>query len=130
MTAMLLLSLCISIGLAVLSLILKVAGKLRLTIPVLYLLIASFTTPFNSWVSRHEALVMAVFYFLLAAVILSWIVTLVRTVRHRRFMKEDMLWQIHRAREQGVPMDGIAFDENGNLIDPRTGKPVIYGTDR
>ena len=129
MTAMLLLSLCISIGLAVLSLILKVAGKLRLTIPVLHLLIVSFSTPFNGWVSQHEKLVMAGFYFLLAAVILSWIVTLVRTIRHRRFMEEDMIWQIHRAREQGVPMDGITFDENGSLIDPRTGEPVIYGTD-
>lgn len=129
MTAMLLLSLCISIVLAVLSLILKVAGKLRLTIPVLYLLIASFSTPFNGWVSQHEKLVMAGFYFLLATVMLSWIVTLGQTIRHRRFMEEDMIWQIHRAREQGVPMDGITFDENGSLIDPRTGEPVIYGTD-
>jgi hypothetical protein len=29
----------------------------------------------------------------------------------------------------GVPLDRIQFNEQGDLLDPRTGKPIVYGDD-
>ena len=51
----------------------------------------------------------------------------IKTYRHRKFIEEDVAWQI-ASKEMGVPMNSIRFDENNSLIDPRTGKPVVYGS--
>lgn len=61
-----------------------------------------------------------------AIIVLIFIVKIVKVIRQRRFVEEDIAWQIGRAREMGVPMQGICFDGNNSMIDPRTGKPVIY----
>lgn len=61
-------------------------------------------------------------------VALKIVVKMVKNYRYRKFLEEDIAWQIARAREMGVPMSGIRFDEYYNLIDPRTGKPVVYGS--
>ena len=70
---------------------------------------------------------------LTGAVVLSWICSLVSAIRARRqecYEESDIAWQIRRAREMGVPMNGISFDSNSSLIDPRTGKPVNYSAGR
>lgn len=61
-----------------------------------------------------------------AIIVLVVIIKTVKAVKQHRFVEEDIAWQIGRAREMGVPMQGIFFDGNNSMIDPRTGKPVIY----
>lgn len=63
-----------------------------------------------------------------AIVILSIVIKVINAYRHRKFIEEDIVWQINRAKKMGVPMNSIRFDENNSLIDPRTGKPVVYGS--
>jgi hypothetical protein len=130
MAAAAILSFGVSAGLFVLSIIFKVAGKARLTLPVLYILAAAVSTLFTDWTTKHETLVFIGLYILIGLVAFSWIVSLVKSVRFKKqehFEEDDAAWQIRRAREMGVPMDNVTFDENGSLIDPRTGRPVTFG---
>lgn len=127
---MFLLSLGLYALMLMLSLVLRLAGKLRLTWPVLYVLAASVSTLFTDWVTEHETLVLLGLGILVLMALISWLVSLARLIREKRnerFMEDDMLWQIRRASELAVPLDGLAFDNDHNLIDPRTGVPVIYG---
>lgn len=121
-------SLCLTVGLFILSLIFKVAGKTRLTIPVLCFLL--FSTVLNKWAGEHETLAFIILFSLLGLTILSWVVSIVNTIRRKRdekYFEDDVSWQIRRAREMGVPLDKVQFNEQGDLLDPRTGKPVVYG---
>ena len=130
MVAAAILSLSVTVGLMVLSLIFKVAGKLRLSLPIAYLLIASLSTFFTDWTSKNENLVFIGLYILIGLVVLSWIFSLVKTIKQKKYeraMEDDIAWQIRRAREMGIPLDTVRFDENNNLIDPRTGEPVEFG---
>jgi uncharacterized membrane protein YuzA (DUF378 family) len=130
MTAAAILSFGVSTGLFVLSIIFKVAGKARLTLPVLYILATAVSTLFTDWTTKHEALVFIGLYILIGLVAFSWIVSLVKSIRAKKQEhneEDDAAWQIRRAREMGVPMDNVTFDENGSLIDPRTGRPVTFG---
>lgn len=124
------LSIGISAFLLILSLCFKVAGKLRLSLPLLYFLAAVISTFFTDWTSKNEKWVLLGLYILIGLVVLSWIVSLVKTIRRKkqeRFFEDDVAWQIRRAREMGVPLENVTFDDDGNLLDPRTGEPVIYG---
>jgi len=121
-------SLCLTAGLFIISFIFKVAGKLRLTVPVLCFLL--FSTILNKWAGEHETLTFFILFSLLGLTVLSWIVSLIKAIRRRRsekYLEDDVAWQIQRAREMGVPLDKIQFNEYGDLLDPRTGKPVVYG---
>lgn len=53
------LSIAFSFVMLVLSIIFKVAGKLRLTLPVVFFLLMAF--PFNRWATSHETLVWTTF---------------------------------------------------------------------
>lgn len=68
------LKLIITTSLMVLSILFKLAGKLRLTLPLLYFLLIA--TVLNSWASRHETLALGILFALLGLSLLSWIVTL------------------------------------------------------
>ncbi|MCR6547228.1 MULTISPECIES: hypothetical protein [Clostridia] len=121
-------SLCITAGLLILSFIFKVAGKIRLTIPILCFLL--FSTVLNKWAGEHETLAFIILFSLLGLTMLSWIVSLIKAIRRKRdekYLEDDAAWQIRRAREMGVPLDKIQFNEHGDLLDPRTGEPVVYG---
>lgn len=121
-------SLCLTVGLLILSFIFKVAGKLRLTIPVLCFLL--FGTVLNNWVEEHETLAYTILFSLLGLTVLSWIVSLIKAIRRKRdekYMEDDVAWQIRRTREMGVPLDKVQFNAQGDLLDPRTGKPLVYG---
>jgi hypothetical protein len=121
-------SLCLTAGLLILSFIFKVAGKIRLTIPIICFLL--FSTVLNKWAGEHETLAFIVLFSLLGFTVLSWIVSLIKAIRRKRdekYLEEDAAWQIRRAREMGVPLDKIQFNEHGDLLDPRTGEPVVYG---
>lgn len=130
---MMILSVSVSMGLLLLSTIFRVAGKLRLTLPVWYVLIAAISTMFTDWTTENEKLVMLGLYILIALIVLSWVVSFIKAIRARRqerYEEDDITWQIRRAREMGVPMTGITFDSSNSLIDPRTGKPVNYSAGR
>ncbi|CDW99925.1 hypothetical protein [Desulfitobacterium hafniense] len=121
-------SLCLTAGLLILSFIFKVAGKIRLTIPIICFLL--FSTVLNKWAGEHETLAFIILFSLLGLTVLSWIVSLIKAIRRKRdekYLEDDAAWQIRRAREMGVPLDKIQFNENGDLLDPRTGEPVVYG---
>lgn len=119
----------ISAGLFILSLIFKVAGKTRLTLPLLYFLAAVVSTFFTDWTTRNEKWVLLGLYVLIGLVVISWIVSFIKVLKQKRrnYYEEDFIgWQIRKAREMGVPLDRVTFDDNNNLIDPRTGNPVDY----
>lgn len=121
-------SLCLTAGLLILSFTFKVAGKTRLTIPIVCLLL--FSTVLNKWAGEHETLAFIILFSLLGLTVLSWVVSLIKAIRSKRdekYFEDDVAWQIRRAREMGVPLDKIQFNENGDLLDPRTGEPVVYG---
>lgn len=128
MAAAALISLCLTVGLLILSFIFKAAGKLRLTIPVLCFLL--FSTVLNKWAVEHETLAYIILFSLLGLTVLSWIASLIKAIRRKRdekYFEDDVAWQIRRAREMGVPLDKIQFNAKGDLLDPRTGEPVVYG---
>lgn len=121
--------LIISLGIFILSVVFKIAAKLRLTVPVLYILAAGISTVFTDSVSQHERLILFGLYAQLAVVALSWVITAVKVIQNRShgsFEEDDIAWQIRRARELGVPLDSVSFDSSNNLIDPRTGMPVNF----
>ena len=121
--------LIISLGVFVLSVVFKIAAKLRLTIPALYILAVGVSTVFTDWVGQHEQLILFGLYAQLGVVALSWVVTAVKAIRDRNqgnCEEDDIAWQIRRARELGVPLDSVRFDNSNNLIDPRTGMPVNF----
>jgi hypothetical protein len=115
-------------GIAYSLFIFKAAGKIRLTIPILCFLL--FSTVLNKWAGEHETLAFIILFSLLGLTVLSWIVSLIKAIRRKRdekYLEDDIAWQIRRAREMGVPLDKIQFNEHGDLLDPRTGEPVVYG---
>ena len=121
-------SISASVLLLILSLLFKVAGKLRLTLPLLYMVAAVISTFFTDWTSKNEQLVLLGLYVLVGLVFISWIVSLVKAVRRRRMartMEEDVAWQINRARELGIPVYSFLVDENGTVLDAQTQKPLL-----
>ena len=123
------LKLFLSIWFSMLSLVLRIAAKLRLTIPVLYLLAIGVSTVFTDWAAQYEQQILWGLYAQLALVALSWIFTAVNALRSRMdgdWEEDDIAWQLRRARELGVPLDSIRFDSSNNLIDPRTGMPINF----
>lgn len=72
MTYTVFISLGISAILLFLSLILRLAGKLRLTLPLLYFLLT--VTVLNPWTTAHETLAFTILYGLLALSVISWLV--------------------------------------------------------
>lgn len=112
----LMLSLSVALILLALSFLFKVAGKLRLTLPLIYFLLVS--SILNKWAASHESLAFAILYILIAISVISWLFALKDKLQERRYyraIEEDMAWQIKRARERGIPSDSVYFDSDGNL---------------
>ena len=121
--------LIVTLGVFIVSAVFKIAAKLRLTIPALYMLAAGISTLFTDWVGQHEQMILFGLYAQLGVVALTWVITAVKAIRDRNqgnYEEDDIAWQIRRARELGVPLDSIRFDNSNNLIDPRTGMPVNF----
>lgn len=112
----LILSLSVTLLLFVLSFLFKIAGKLRLTLPLIYFLLVS--SVLNKWAASHQTLAFAILYILIALSIISWLFALKEKWQEHRYYKaleEDMAWQIKRAREKGISNDSVHFDTDGNL---------------
>ena len=70
------LTLIMSFGVLALSLLFRLAHRLRLTLPLLYLL--AVPTLLRGWYLSHTVLATGIFYAMVTLVALSWLVTLVR----------------------------------------------------
>ena len=70
---------CFSMLLHLLLLLIRIAMKLRLSIPLVYLVL--MLTAFRPWYRTHTALADGIFLVMLGCVTLSWIISFVRFVR-------------------------------------------------
>ena len=70
---------CFSVMIQLLLLLIRIAMKLRLSIPLVYLVL--MLTVFQPWYRVHTALADGIFLVMLGCVVLSWIISLVRFVR-------------------------------------------------
>ena len=70
---------CFSMLLHLLLLLIRIAMKLRLSIPLVYLVL--MLTVFQPWYRAHTALADGIFLALVGCTVLSWIISLVRFVR-------------------------------------------------
>ena len=70
---------CFSAMIHLLLLLIRIAMKLRLSIPLVYLVL--MLTTFRPWYRVHTALADGIFLVMLGCVTLSWIISFVRFVR-------------------------------------------------
>ena len=70
---------CFFMLLHLLLLLICIAMKLRLSIPLVYLVL--MLTAFRPWYRTHTALADGIFLVMLGCVMLSWIISFVRFVR-------------------------------------------------
>ena len=70
---------CFSVMVQLLLLLIRIAMKLRLSIPLVYLVL--MLTVFQPWYRAHAALADGIFLALVGCTVLSWIISLVRFVR-------------------------------------------------
>jgi hypothetical protein len=70
---------CFSVMIHLLLLLIRIAMKLRLSIPLVYLVL--MLTAFRPWYRVHTALADGIFLALVGCTVLSWIISLVRFVR-------------------------------------------------
>ena len=70
---------CLSMTLHLLLLLIRITMKLRLSIPLVYLVL--MLTAFRPWYRTHTALADGIFLALVGCTVLSWIISFVRFVR-------------------------------------------------
>ena len=70
---------CLSMMFYLLLLLIRIAMKLRLSIPLVYLVL--MLTVFQPWYRVHATLADGIFLVMLGCVTLSWIISLVRFVK-------------------------------------------------
>ena len=70
---------CFSVMVQLLLLLIRIAMKLRLSIPLVYLVL--MLTAFRPWYRVHTAFADGFFLALVGCVILSWIISFVRFVK-------------------------------------------------
>ena len=70
---------CFPVMIHLLLLLIRIAMKLRLSIPLVYLVL--MLTAFQPWYRTHTALADGIFLALVGCVMLSWIISFVRFVR-------------------------------------------------
>ena len=70
---------CLSMTLHLLLLLIRITKKLRLSIPLVYLVL--MLTAFRPWYRVHATLADGIFLVMLGCVMLSWIISFVRFVR-------------------------------------------------
>ena len=70
---------CLSMMFYLLLLLIRIAMKLRLSIPLVYLVL--MLTAFRPWYRVHATLADGIFLVILGCVMLSWIISFIRFVR-------------------------------------------------
>lgn len=121
-----LLSFVVSVGLMILSFVFRLAGKLRIILPVAYfLLISTFRNP---WAAAHEKLAFAILFILLGFSLISWIRSFKEYWDERQYyktMKEDIAWQARTARARGISTRDCYIDSEGTMRYNKDDKPVF-----
>ena len=124
----------VSLAFALIKLLLPFAVnavlKSRLIPAAVYCLAVWVSTFFTDWATEHRQLVILGLCVVVGLIAMSWIISLVKFIQSKRaekFFEEDAAWQIRQAREMGIPLTNIRFDENGALLHPETGEPIVYG---
>lgn len=128
MTLLTLLLLCSLLIMFLISIFKKIAGKLRLTLPFFYLLIAIISTFFTSWTTENEQLVLYGLYVCVAISVLSWLKSLKDYIRgkHKDASTDDMVTrQIQQAKKKGVSLERIYVDEQGIVRHQDTNEPIV-----
>ena len=99
-----------------LSIVFRLAAVFRLTIPLLYALVVP--TVFHEWYYANQTLANVIWYALLAVVVLSWVVSLIRKVRGilLRRREDKMLELIVRNRMREAQMYGEPEPDGGYKI--------------
>ena len=69
------------VALFLIGILFRIAGTLRLSVPLLYALVVAFFFP--GWSTRNPVLSMGILYGLIGLCVLSWIVSLIRKIRER-----------------------------------------------
>ena len=70
---------CFSVMIQLLLLLIRIAMKLRLSIPLVYLVL--MLTAFQPWYRAHAVLADGIFLVILSCVMLSWLISFARFVR-------------------------------------------------
>ena len=70
---------CFSVMVQLLLLLIRIAMKLRLSIPLVYLVL--MLTAFRPWYRAHTVFADGIFLALVGCVMLSWIISLIRFAR-------------------------------------------------
>ena len=90
-------------GILIVSIVFRLAAVFRLTIPLLYALL--MPTLFSGWYYSHQALAEGIWYAMLALVVLSWVISLVRKISgmiaRRRSDRTHIELLMRRVREAG-----------------------------
>ena len=89
----------------VVGILFRVAGALRLGVPVMYCFIVAFFLP--GWSTRNPELCYGILYGLIGLCVLSWIVTLIRKIQEYRARKEIEQWEAEAALEQLKKRQGL-----------------------
>lgn len=119
-------SLLATVIMFILSIAFKVAGKVRLTIPLVYFL--AISTVANTWASENEKLALTILGVLVALCVLSWCYSLRKKLQQRKqdFATQDYIsWQIQKAREHGIDTSTVTFDSSGHMYDSE-GNQIIF----
>ena len=110
------LSFSITFGIMALSILFKIAWKIRLTLPLLYLFLTA--TVLNKWASSHEILAFIILFALVGLSVFRWIRYIFKNQNEKKYynaVNEDIRWQTERARQLGIPLDSVHFDSQGNM---------------
>lgn len=119
-------SLLVTVILILLSYAFKIAGKARLTIPLVYFL--AISTFANKWASQNETLALTILGILVGLCVLSWIYSLYKKIQERQqdsATQDYIVWQIQKAREHGIDTNTVTFDSNGHMYDSE-GNQILF----
>ena len=107
----------LGVGLALLPILLRLAIRLRLGVPLLYA--TGMLTVFHSWYQAHTALADGIFFALVGLAALSWVATAARKVYGwlderlaERAAAHELASRVRQARANGesaVSTDGLWY---------------------
>lgn len=100
--------------LALLPLLLKLAVKTRLIIPLLY--VAVVAVFFSAWATEHEIVSFGILGLLVLLVVISWLWPVIARIRDERLMKKALLLQIVAAREKSAEPLTVTIEDGIPIV--------------
>jgi len=59
-------------------------------------------------------------------VLLMVIIKAIKKHHEEKYFEDDIAGHLSRAREMGISLNNVNFDDSFSLLDPDTGKPIQY----